>query len=572
MSVSQLVNELATRTDAPVKLFLNLPAKEADARFRKMFVTLGKHPIVGVGALGGLVALFAYAKALAELNDIGLQSTGLLAAGDIADFASRFAVPFVLTVAAFISLVLVWTDMLKADHRRPGKFLLALLPGMIGLIFTYAGYFWWVDLHPTDSFAPTSLEKQICTFGVPLIGLLLVSLLLFFLSRVVFQSGAPHPPGTRIAALALALVAFGAWYWWIQGEVRLQLPELLFAAAFVAAIVPALPLMLAGMEPGVEKDQRWQYGLLEALRWVSTAFGLLVVFSILATILLFSASVSVLAVRKDLVHRPAGGHLRVIESKQTEPILINPGFVRLSSVWIVDRVSVLSQSPAPAALPGAPVRAGPASTMSAWWIVTPGDIACVRFATKEDLSPAPTPPKRLCSTSPNKTAPQFPDNSIASYAIRMLGCAPDTFKEDASAWVVRFKQDEPRTVLTGRLEEGSWSIPVSFLGLPGLQGVRTLPREPDSTKAGLLERLQKEKPSSIWVLGFASTEGKPAHNLNLSERRAARLREVLKSELPKEEKRIKARGLGEDTYPGIFAVQESETDRIAVAFLCRPMQ
>jgi hypothetical protein len=205
-------------------------------------------------------------------------------------------------------------------------------------------------------------------------------------------------------------------------------------------------------------------------------------------------------------------------------------------------------------------------------MVSSGDVACVRDGSPDELREV-APLRRFCSTAAKPNATPFPENSIASYAVRMLGCAPENFTGNASAWVVRFPHDEPRKLdPKAEFTETSWSMPAAFLTLPGLQGLRMLPQKLDRSQGSLRERLRNETPSSVWVLGFANTRGPAGHNLNLSERRAMRLRQVLEADVPTEAHRIKTRGLSEDTFAGMFGAQETETDRVAVAFFCRPMQ
>ena len=127
-------------------------------------------------------------------------------------------------------------------------------------------------------------------------------------------------------------------------------------------------------------------------------------------------------------------------------------------------------------------------------------------------------------------------------------------------------------------------MPASDLGLPGLQSMRTLPLgnwngEPEA----LMASLRQDKSSTLWLVGFASNRGAAAHNLNLSERRALALRdELIHAYWPKAEpkdtpdhpspllSRIKGRGLGEDTFSGLFGTQYTTNDQLAIAFLCAP--
>jgi hypothetical protein len=409
---------------------------------------------------------------------------------------------------------------------------------------------------------------------VPIIAAAVGLVMIFYLLRVALMPRKPYPPLTRALALIFACLIGAVAYVWMYWIPDLQLPSILFGLAIVAAIVPVWPLILAGMEKGVEKDQRWQKALLRALGVFSTAFALLVVFALIGTALLFSASVSVLSVQEPLASAPEGMPVRVLESKQSDPILIEGEFVRLSNVWLVKRRNA-QKTPAQVASI-APAGAGitQANPSSAWWMVASGEVACVRDPTAEELGTSAL--KRFCSTATKPPGPQFPDNSIAAYAVRMLGCAPENFNEYASAWVVRFDHDHPRdSAREAALTEKSWLVPAAYLTLPGLQGVRFVPLKGEGSYTDFVTKLQGEPTGWLWVLGFASTVGRAAYNVNLSERRAEKLRNALAQELRKrnlerEVARIKTRGLGEDSYAGMFGVQENESDRIAVAFFCRP--
>jgi hypothetical protein len=403
-------------------------------------------------------------------------------------------------------------------------------------------------------------------YGVPAV--IAVVLLVFLIDVVrLYIKGTRISPIKQISAGAAGIVGILVLILWVHYDQRVQIPTIIFVTAVVMSLAPVLPLLQAGKEEGVENDDRWQYALLRVMRSVSNAFGMLVVFSLLATALVFSASVSVLAVRKD--PSPSSANFRVLESKQVDPLFINPTFVRLSSVWLVE---------------SHPTAAGPGTRVPetvGWWMVPPGEIACVRPATKDESSGAR--PKRLCSASSIKpeppvkpTLPPIPENSIAAYAMRMFGCARESFSDDAVAWVVPFAHNQPAHVEKGPLPDGltkqSRVIPASRLALPTLQGLKVLPDQPGDGAGALAASMKKEKPGSLWVLGFASTRGPSVHNLNLSERRAMRLYEALKAAAPDQEKRIKARGLSEDTYSGVFELRDNDDDRVAVAFFCRLSQ
>jgi hypothetical protein len=143
-SYQQRVAPLAEALARPVDRFLQQPGDEARACFQKIFDSFRDSPLLGLSALGGLVALFAYAKAVLALEDFSVDGAALISAGDVADFAIRLAVPFILLVVALAAVVGGWIAILWWDHRRGARYwcspvaFLALLAASLVLLALWA--------------------------------------------------------------------------------------------------------------------------------------------------------------------------------------------------------------------------------------------------------------------------------------------------------------------------------------------------------------------------------------------------------------------------------------------------
>jgi hypothetical protein len=147
--VRAAVDEQAEPLSGAVLDFLNLPRKEAWAYFKRMLDNVGTHPLLSIGALGGLVGLFAYAKALKELDRLGLSPIGLITSGDITDFALRLAPAFLLSCVAAISIVAFWVVALACNQRKAWSFAGALA-GCGGLVLLV--YKWLVEWTPPPDY------------------------------------------------------------------------------------------------------------------------------------------------------------------------------------------------------------------------------------------------------------------------------------------------------------------------------------------------------------------------------------------------------------------------------------
>lgn len=506
----QRAEELAAELRKPIDQFLELPGDEAGASFKRIVSNIGEHPLIGVSALGGLVSVFAYIKALRELRHLGIHSAGLVSTSDIGDFAARLAVPFILLVVAFIVLVLIWATTLQSDHRRKLRFTFTVgvpVALFVILYFAFCGLApLWLDLDAGFGDALKSAWKN--SHNTPL-----------GVFRVVW------PPDDLISGI--------------------------FLIALVCAVVPAIGLLVAGLKPGVYEDDRVQLGVLTVLRKVSTPTGLLVIFSLLGVVLLFTDRVSVLPLQPDPSAGAQATADKILESKQSHlPMLIKPRFARLSTVWLVQS----------------------AAEDSSWFLIASGDVACIRA-----LVPATEkkPYSKLCNNPP--PPPEAARNlpiSIARYASTLFGCNAANFESKTRALVIRFARDEPRakppiTSTPPRL----WWVGSDALTYPGLAMLGIPSESPVANADPLIEKLQKDK-GTIWVLGFASSEGGLSHNRDLSQRRAQYLLKEVQKRVPalpdgkEPTANIKYRGLGADALSGLLGVQYAPEDQIAVAFWC----
>lgn len=126
-----------------VEEFLDFPRQRARAYFMRMLDNVGTHPLLSIGALGGLLGLFAYAMALLELGKLNLSPVNLITRGDVTDFVLRLAPVFLLGCAAALSLIAVWVVALACDQRRPWTFVVPLAACAALLWLSYAGLLQW---------------------------------------------------------------------------------------------------------------------------------------------------------------------------------------------------------------------------------------------------------------------------------------------------------------------------------------------------------------------------------------------------------------------------------------------
>jgi hypothetical protein len=111
-----------------------------------MSSSIGSHQILTIGVLGGLIAVFAYIKAIMELRRNEIAMSGFVTAGDISDLASRLTVPYVLIAFAFVIVARVWVETLVADHQRIGIFAARILAFAAVLVVPYQALSWWAPL------------------------------------------------------------------------------------------------------------------------------------------------------------------------------------------------------------------------------------------------------------------------------------------------------------------------------------------------------------------------------------------------------------------------------------------
>jgi hypothetical protein len=134
--VERDLDEMRRATDR----FLNLPYKEAMVYLRKTLQSFSSHTALSLGLPSGMIGVFAYLKARAELNELDLEPVGLIASGDIVDFVARLSIPFVLLLAFCIALQAMWVFALREDQRTglmyAWKVILCLAAaGLLGIVF-----------------------------------------------------------------------------------------------------------------------------------------------------------------------------------------------------------------------------------------------------------------------------------------------------------------------------------------------------------------------------------------------------------------------------------------------------
>jgi hypothetical protein len=134
---------LRRRLEEPRMEFLKLPGREGRVYLGHIFRALGEHPYVGIGAIGGLVAVFGLAKATAEQHHTGVNLFALMTTGDIASVGARLSVPFALLVAALLVVAYFWTRTLESDHTRPLQFARRLVVPSLALAVPAAAFWVW---------------------------------------------------------------------------------------------------------------------------------------------------------------------------------------------------------------------------------------------------------------------------------------------------------------------------------------------------------------------------------------------------------------------------------------------
>lgn len=486
---AQLTELIAEHFNRLVSRFLSLPGLEAQASFRKMFSSIGVHPLLGVSVLAGLVGLFAYAKALVELRELHIDasSIALISKGDFADFALRLGVPFLLLVGALVAVVGSWVAALQTDHRKPVPFFLSVAGRALLIGAVAAALYWWAPTRAADA-----------TNGFLVLATLVI-------------------------------------------------------------IIPAVLLIAAGLTNGVDADDRCQLVLLWFLRNLASPLGLLVAFMLLGTILVSTKRISVLfspgstagmEVATPFNREPAPARIdKVLESKSSDtPIRIDPRVARLSNVWLIRQVNT-----------------------EQWTLINAGDVACLRDYRPKDIDAGSL--LNQCTKGASASGVTAVTESVAQYANSQLGCNIEGFDSGATAAVLNFATAQPAT----RAQAQRWPsairwIPITHLKHSGLSGTT-----PASDRTGdirsIADELSQHSSHLIWVLGFASTPGDPAANLDLSERRALALQvglaHALKLNTGKDYgPRMMFRGLGESNLSGLLNIQDRPDDQLALAFVC----
>jgi hypothetical protein len=136
------VDQHYRRLKSLVAEFLDLSGLEARACFSRMFSEVAESPLLGVSTIGGMVGLCAYIKVVLELGVAKIGDSDVVSVSDIADFAARIAVPFVVLSIGIGILTLAWTACLILDHRKTLKFS-TVMAAILVLLFLPFGWFLW---------------------------------------------------------------------------------------------------------------------------------------------------------------------------------------------------------------------------------------------------------------------------------------------------------------------------------------------------------------------------------------------------------------------------------------------
>jgi hypothetical protein len=475
------------RLNGAVRDFLNLAGAEASACFERMFTEIGKSPLLGLSAIGGLIGLSAYVKALWELHHAGILDSDVIALGDIADIALRIAVPFSALAVCAALLMLTWTQCLRRDHRHTGWYAFVTLL-LAAIFFVFYRFYAWI-------------------------------------------------PGSPAVLLAYSFVVMGS-----------------------LAIIPVLFLIWFGLvQPGVNRDDRLQSYVLNALRFCADPRMLLTIFVAICLVLIVWPEISVLDFDdSSTAHEP-----RALELTTGGPVLLVGPVARLSRGWVVRQI-----------VPG--VLRAPGDEEHDLLAISPTGVACLRDLTpnEEQALAAGRIPllARECAKKPEESKPEPATwASVADYATRALGCPTDTFRVGAPPAILhQFLHDEPKDVALPKDVGTLLRVPAEALNVSGLPVADR--RLPADSSASNNDSYGKPDRAKAWVLGFASIEGDPAHNLDLSSRRARWLRqELINGETWPgiSPDRIEYRGLGVTFLSGVNSAKEVDSERIAIAFVCR---
>lgn len=505
--IATLLRRVASELDRPTSQYLLLPSEEAKACWARMFLNLGKHPLLGLGALGGLLGLIAYAKALLELGRMGLADDGLIGTSDVSGFTARLGVPFILLVLMYAGFSRALVELLTRDHRNPRRFAAFVLLGCVLIVLPFGLLFLWSDPLSVGSLAAPSAFAALCCIAVLGFGLALL------------RAGQITEIATddSVQRAVLSLLRFGAS---VQGLLLVFVVlgfGLLFATNGVSALfwreAPEISHLSSGRPTG--EDQLWP---LDSDRgaWNSKR--------------------------------------RIVEMKWEIPISTGPSVTRLGGRWIV----FPENEPAPGALPWRD------SNPSAWVALSAEDVACIRPRGRENE------PRLLCRkppTDPVEPGKPIGQASIGGIASQVLGCEPQALRDTTDVLLTQFLRDLPRSENDLAIV-GAWMIPGSDLFEPGIPIVKDSQRASDEQIQGFVRTYEV---GEMWVLGLSSAPGTPTYNLDLSERRALVTRKRLAQHLssPALSANLKTLGMGEHPVADLTGVQGAKEHQVSVAFACK---
>jgi hypothetical protein len=506
--------------------YAQVPSLRADADLETTFKTLGDHPLLSAGSLGGLLGLFGYAKALNELKLLGWNADGLIGAADTPDFALRLVVPFVFLLVMLVGVHLTWRHAIDNTRAARREFSLGVAFGIGVILASLLAVMWWA---PRDPVLPSDATPP---FLNPMFGVLL-----FFALAI----GLVVPPARAWRKCKqLGAVASHQYQLRLNGHLtRATSPLGLFRFVTIVGIALLVTPRFSVLFP----QEHWQ--VKTDLSWLTLG-------------------VAHAAEESGGTENAAAGSTRVLENKVANKALeIQPSISRVGSMLLVNVVQ-----------PGD-------STKTELLMLPPDAIACIRQrGEKEDpLVPSCMKPDESPPADSERAYPV----SVASFASKTLGCSLASFDQKRRAVVAQYDFDAPHE---GSNEAAltQWGVDTAALSLGGLAGIDAQGNAHNgaATARELIQRLEDSSTGWIWVLGFASAYGEVAHNLKLSERRAERLENFLVASRagssdatakPKDQvlhDRIRTRPMGETSLADLFGVDKSFGDQLAVAFFCDP--
>lgn len=512
------VSRLGRRLEGPVHRFLEQPGAEALACFQKIFNSFAESPFLGLSALVGIVGLFAYAKALLELEKAHLYIGSLMSASDVTTFAIRLGVPFVLLALASAAVVFGFVTILTRHRRGTGSYWAFTIVALILCTAFLLLYVTWVQVGRSE------------------LGLLFAGWFIVWSSLVIMAAWlyrADRKPG-------------------IKGADRLQ-----------RGLLRALHVIA---QPG-------------ALLLAIIAIGLYLTAFNGSSILLDPAAGQWLPSAQNVQPEAScASRLLVVAVKSLDQPIIAARITELGSMVAVQKVDrgVCSEAPQPNE------KSWPDPDQGRWLVFRPEEVTCVRrydpskknagcapVGTSQPLpeSPAPSVPGR--SLSKLSPVPQSAAN-VARYAQRFLNCDPAPFQR-RDALIFNFDAGHPGKSPGMRTWKHAFrTVSMAALEAPDLDGVRGS----EGDKEDLVDFLRGagSPHERLWVLGFASVSGRSSLNEDLSENRARVVLDYLRHSYREFSGRNlggRYRGLGANLFSGLGNTQQDAGEQIAVAFFCR---